>query len=238
MAAALAAGALVKGATGMGLPLVALPALAAAFGLQHAVSILVIPILVSNAWQVWRHREEHRDGRLRFMPMLLAGGAVGVVCGTWLLLAVPERQLQIGLGALLLSYIVIRVARPAWAIDDRTARVAALPVGFGAGAMQGATGISAPLSVTFVHAMRLGREAHVFAVSVMFLLFAVVQLPALLVSGVMRGEWLVQGMLALVPIVLFLPVGQWLAGRFSAIAFDRLVLAFLAILGVKLLAGL
>jgi len=38
MALALAAGAIVKGATGMGLPLVALPVLTAAFGLQHAVA--------------------------------------------------------------------------------------------------------------------------------------------------------------------------------------------------------
>jgi uncharacterized membrane protein YfcA len=237
MAAALAAGAVVKGATGMGLPLVALPALTAVFGLQHAVSVLIVPILVSNAWQVWRHREVKGDVRLRFLPMLLAGGALGVVGGTWLLIAVPERQLLFGLGALLLTYVVIRLARPAWAVDERTGRAGAFPIGLGAGMLQGATGISAPLGVTFIHAMRLGREAHVFAVSAMFLLFAVVQLPSLLVSGVMRAEWLVQGALALVPILLFMPLGQWLAGKLSATTFDRLLLVFLGAIGVKLVAG-
>jgi uncharacterized membrane protein YfcA len=238
MAAALAGGAVIKGATGMGLPLVALPVLTAVFGLQHAVSVLTIPLLASNLWQVWLHRGVRADRRLRFMPLLLAGGAIGIVGGTWLLVSVPERLLQVVLGAMLLVYVVIRLGRPNWTVGDSAARGASFPVGLGAGALQGATGISAPLSVTFVHAMRLEREAHVFAVSAIFLLFSMVQVPALMVSGVMRGEWLLQGVLALVPILLFMPVGQWLGTRFSAVAFDRLTLVFLCLIGLQLLAGL
>ena len=49
MGLALAAGAVVKGATGMGLPLVALPVLTTFFGLQHAVGLMVIPLIVTNA---------------------------------------------------------------------------------------------------------------------------------------------------------------------------------------------
>lgn len=52
MIAALAAGAVVKGATGMGLPLIALPVLTSAFGLQHAVGLMTIPLIVTNVWQV------------------------------------------------------------------------------------------------------------------------------------------------------------------------------------------
>lgn len=43
---AVGAGAISKGATGMGMPLIAIPFLAATFGLQHAIAVLLIPILV------------------------------------------------------------------------------------------------------------------------------------------------------------------------------------------------
>lgn len=235
---ALACGALVKGATGMGLPLVALPFLVAVFGLQHSVGILLIPILVTNAWQLYRFRGNRAAPGTRFLPPFLVGGTAGVAIGTWLLVVAPERYLLIGLGALLLGYVALRLLRPAWLIDERTARAAAVPAGDGAGLLQGATGISAPIGVTFIHAMKLGRDAHVYAVSAMFLLFALVQLLALAGSGVMQPEWYLHGAFALVPVGLFMPLGQWLGGKLSAAAFDRVILVFLGLMGGKLLLGL
>lgn len=235
---ALASGALVKGATGMGLPLVALPFLVAAFGLQHSIGIMLVPILVTNAWQLYRFRGSREGPRTGFLPPFLFGGAVGVSIGTWLLVVAPERYLLIGLGVLLLGYVALRLLRPAFLVTDGTGRVAAMPVGAGAGLLQGATGISAPIGVTFIHAMKLGRDAHVYAVSAMFLLFAVVQLLALAASGVMQPTWYLHGLYALVPVGLFMPVGQWLGGKLSAVAFDRVILVFLGLMGGKLLLGL
>src|SRR5690606_4573999 len=60
IAVALGAGAIVKGATGMGLPLIAVPALAASFGVPHALAIMTVPILVTNIWQIWRYRAHIR----------------------------------------------------------------------------------------------------------------------------------------------------------------------------------
>lgn len=236
--AALAAGAVVKGATGMGLPLVALPVLTSAFGLTHAVGLMVVPVLFSNVWQVVRLRAMATDGALVFMPRFLVGVAAGVAVGTWLLKTLPERLLVFALGALLVGYIIIRLARPALRIGLETARRAGLPVGTAAGILNGATGISAPVGVTFIHWMGLERDAHLFAVSTMFLVMGVVQLPAMAVAGLMEPAWLVEGAFAIVPIILFMPVGRMIAQRMSRETFDRMVLAFLGLIGLKMLAGL
>jgi len=238
MAAALAAGAVVKGASGMGLPLVALPVLTAAFGLQHAVGLMTIPLIVTNVWQVWRFRGEVRSDRLAFMPLFLVTGALGIGVGTWALTALPERVLVLVLGLLLLAYIGLRLATPHWSVGPALARRLGPLAGLGAGILQGATGISSPIGVTFIHAMKLARDAHVFAVSTMFLLFSLVQLPALWAAGVMRPEWMLQGLLALIPILVFMPVGQWISGRLSRQAFDRMILIFLAIIGLTMVLGL
>jgi uncharacterized membrane protein YfcA len=238
MALALAAGAIVKGATGMGLPLVALPVLTAAFGLQHAVGLMTIPLIVTNAWQVWRFRGEAQSPRLAFMPVFLVGGAVGIGVGTWALTNLPERLLVLALGVILLAYVALRLATPHWALSAAMAKRFGPLAGLGGGTLQGATGISAPIGVTFIHAMALERGAHVFAVSTMFLLFAVVQLPALWAAGVMQPLWLLQGLLALVPILIFMPVGHWASGKLSRKAFDRMILIFLGLIGLKMVLGL
>jgi uncharacterized membrane protein YfcA len=237
MTLALAAGAVVKGATGMGLPLIALPVLTSAFGLQHAVGLMTIPLIVTNVWQVWRFRAEARSDRLAFMPWFLVAGAVGIAIGTWALTALPERVLVLALGILLLAYVAMRLVKPHWSLSLELAKRLGPVAGTGAGILQGATGISSPIGVTFIHAMNLDRVAHVFAVSAMFLLFSLVQLPSLWIAGVMRAEWLLQGLLALVPILLFMPLGQWLSSRLSRQAFDRMILVFLGVIGLKMVLG-
>ena len=237
MTVALAAGAVAKGATGMGLPLVALPSLAAILGLQHAIGVLLIPILVTNAWQVWRFRAARRGAGLAFLPRFLVAGAVGVAIGTWALGALPERSLLFGLGAILVGYVALRLARPHVAVGPALAIRLAPPVALAAGALQGATGISAPIGVTFIHAMRLERAEHVFAVSAMFLGFSLVQLPAVAIAGIYQQAWLAHGLYALLPVMAFMPLGDMLGRRFSREAFDRLILGFLALMGAKLVLG-
>ena len=238
MVLALAAGAVVKGASGMGLPLIALPVITAFFGLQHAIGLMVVPLIVTNAWQVWRFRGEAGNPRLAFMPVFLVTGSIGIALGTWALTSLPERLLVLGLGCLLLAYVGLRLATPHWSLPLPVARRLAPFTGVGGGILQGATGVSGPIGMTYIHAMALEREAMVFAVSAMFFVLAAVQLPSLWIAGVLQPEWMLQGVLALVPIFVFMPLGQWLGGRLSRRAFDRMILFFLAAIGLKMVLGL
>ena len=238
MAIALGAGAVVKGATGMGLPLVALPVLTTFFGLQHAVGLMCVPLIFTNAWQVWRFRSSARDERMGFLPLFLVGGAIGIALGTWALTSLPERALVLTLGVILLVYVVLRLAAPHFVVSPGLARRIGPIFGMGGGVLQGATGISAPIGVTFIHAMSMDRDAHVFAVSTMFLLYSSVQLPSLAIAGVMQGQWLLEGFLALIPILAFMPLGQAIAGKLSRQAFDRMILIFLGLIGLKMVLGL
>lgn len=232
MALALGVGGLVKGATGMGLPLVALPILAAFLGVQHAVALMCFPGIITNALQVWRFRAAMWE--TDFLPAMVLGGTAGIIAGTWFIVSLPERALSLALGLLIFGYIALRLFNPHFTVSRRTGRRLAPGAGFGAGLLQGATGIGSPVSVTFIHAMRLGRAAHVFAVSVIFLLSTVVQLPALMFAGVMTWQIALEGIVALLPALATMPVGNWLAGRVSQTVFDRMILVLLAVLACEL----
>ncbi len=68
-------GALLKGMTGLGLPLFAVPAIATLTSVEEAVVLMIIPGLGSNIWLVVNHRQfaallrNHR-------PFLVAGADV------------------------------------------------------------------------------------------------------------------------------------------------------------------
>ena len=230
--AALALSGLVKGALGAGLPVVAVPVLAAFFDVPFAIAMMVVPTVVTNIWQVWQFRRQ-RTG-LGWLVGLCISAGVGIAIGTWLLANLPSHVLGVILAVVVVMYVVVRLVRPHWHIPLAAAARIAPAVGLVSGFLQGATGISAPVSLSFMSSLGFSRPQFVFAVSTLFVSFSVVQVPSLIATGILTWHRLLLSALAFVPILVTMPVGNWLAGRLSRQAFDRLLLALLAVIAVKL----
>ncbi len=231
--AAIAVGAFIKGATGGGLPQVAIPVMAVFLGVEHAVVVMAIPGVVANGWLVWTHRAE--APRTRDLPGMLAAGVAGSVAGTMLLDSLDGRILSGVLAGVIIAYIVIATVHPGFTIPARVTRFASPPVGLAAGGLQGATGISGPLLTTYLHGFGLAPRAYVFALSTLFFVFASVQTITLTGVGLYTPVRLVESGLALVPILLALPLGARAARRLSRQAFQRVILVLLAASVVSLL---
>ena len=230
--AALALGGVLKGATGAGAPIVAVPVIAAFASVQAAILVMVVPNLVTNGWQAWRMRRAV-PGRATVW-LFAGGGALGATLGTALLILVPERWLLLAVALAVLGYVGLRVAVPELALSPRAARLLALPAGIGGGALQGAAGISAPVSMSFVNAMRLEREAFIAVISTFFAVMTVVQVGALAAAGLFGWRTTLWGVAACAVVVATVPLGGWLARFLSAKAFDRLVLGMLSLLALRL----
>jgi uncharacterized membrane protein YfcA len=158
-----------------------------------------------------------------------------MVIGTMALNAVNERLLVMALAFTIFAYISLRLARPNLVLREAAAMRAAAPVGLAAGILQGATGISSPVLVTFVHSMRLNYRSHVFALSALFFTLTGLQVVALSVTGILRVEWVGEGIFALLPVAVAMPLGQRVGARMNGATFDRMILAFLAVIGAVLL---
>ena len=229
---ALGAGAIVKGATGMGLPAVATPVLAVYLGVPHAIAVLTIPIIATNVWQTWQFRECR--AATTFLTPMLFGGALGIVVGTIALKFLPAAWSSLFLGLTLAAYIAHRMLRPTFALSREAGRRLALPIGALAGAVQGATGVSSPIGVPFIHSMQLPRHELIFAIAAMFLVFSIVQLPVMAFAGLYKMRFLLEGLIAVVPVLIFMPVGSWLGRVLSPKLFDYLFLLVLTVIAGSL----
>lgn len=230
---AFALGGILKGATGAGAPVVAVPVMAAVFDPRLAVVIMVVPNLVSNLTQlrIYWPRRLPQGFALRFA----LAGSLGALIGSYLLAVVPVRGLTLGVALVVVCYIVLRIARPDLRLKMPLARRLLWPAGIGAGLLQGSAGISAPISVSFLNAMQLERPVFIATISVFFAAMSLVQVPALLALGLLTPQLAGLSAVALVPLLAAMPLGAWLARRMSARAFDRLILAFLIVLALRLL---
>ena len=89
----LACGGILKGATGAGAPILAIPAMAAFHDVRFAIVVMTVPNVITNLLQAWQNRH-HRLGAGFLLPFLLSA-AVGVVLGTWVLVEVDSRTLSL-----------------------------------------------------------------------------------------------------------------------------------------------
>lgn len=224
---ALSAGAVVKGLSGLGLPLVAIPIMAGFIGVERAVALMVVPNVVTNCWLLWTYRRHALA--LPKLPWLVAAGVAGTMLGTWVLASVPERWLTILMAIWLGLYLLMIVFRLQPRLDGEAGQRLMLPVvGFG-GVIQGATGAAGPVIGPYAHALGLRKGAYIFAVTMIFSIFTLTQIGALLWYDLLTEDRFYEGLVACIPPLVVLPLATRLAGRFSPRAFEWTLMAvFLA----------
>ncbi|MCB1417460.1 MAG: sulfite exporter TauE/SafE family protein [Notoacmeibacter sp.] len=228
-------GGLLKGATGAGAPILAVPLMAIYFGVPTAVTIFAIPNMLANVWQAWAYRADRLPPK--FMLFFAGGGALGTGIGTLLLAYLPGHALTLAVALAVFVYVGFRLARPAWKLAYPLAERLAPFFGTLGGVLFGATGVSAPVSLSFLNAMKLERRTFVATVTVFFVMMGIVQIPMLFAYGIMDGRSFLLSLTAILPIWAGMPVGAWLARYISREMFDRIILAVLTVIALRLLWG-
>ena len=226
-------GGFLKGATGAGAPIVGVPVLAMVLGVQNAVAIFAFMNLFSNIWQAWAYRQHIVSAR--FVWTQAIGGAIGACLGTFLLAGLPTELLLAGIAGLVFIYIALRVFRPTWQLEREKGYRLAGPAGLLGGIIQGAGGISAPVSVTYLNAMRLERDEFVATISVFFMMMAFTQVPTLFLLGILNSTNVSLAVLAAIPLFGAMPIGAYAARRVSKETFDKLILILLVLVTLRLI---
>lgn len=223
-----------KGITGIGGPMFAIPVLASFAGVEFAVAVIAIPTLFANVWLLWQNRGASSTVRRFLIPLLIAG-TFGILIGVWALVSIDDRVLSLILALTVIGYIVWYLATPQFQLSDEAAQRLAPPVGFVAGGLHGATGISAPVLATYFHSLSLPRTSFIIAVTVPFAVLGAVQVVSLAAVGAYDAERFLAGLLAIIPVVVVLPMGTWVGERVSQRTFEILVLVVLGAAALRLL---
>jgi len=227
----LAAG-LVKGVTGMGLPTVAMGLLGAVMPPAAAAALLVVPSLVTNVWQL--AAGPAALALLRRLGTMMLGVAAGTVGGAALLARVDPRWSGLALGLALAGYAGYALKAPQLAVAPRLEPWLSPAVGVCTGLITGATGVFVIPAVPYLQALNLGRDELVQALGLSFTVSTVALGAGLAVHGALQADQLGVSLLAVLPALAGMWLGQGIRARIGPARFRQCFLLFLLLLGLEL----
>jgi uncharacterized protein len=228
----LAFGSFFKGLTGMGLPLVAVPILAGFLGVEHTIVVMQIPGMVSNIWLVWGLRRSAREVPMHYD--MIVPSVIAVVVGVWFLDFADERVTILLLAASVAVFLIVLLLKPSFQLKGAIGRVVTVLASCLGGFTQGAAGVSGPLFSTLILSFRLKREAYVYYNGLVFGLFNLVQIAAMIWFDMFTWQRTMEGFLALIPLFIFQYLGMRTMGRISTRSFNFAVIGVIVAMEIKL----
>lgn len=224
---------IIKGVIGLGLPTIAMGLLGLAMAPSQAAALLIIPATLTNLWQL--AFGGHLQGlSKRLWPMLLAI-FIGTGAGTlWLGMAGGHWVVR-GLGAALLIYALSGLLLPTLRVGSHIERWLGPVCGVLTGVITSATGVFVIPAVPYLQALGLNKDQLVQALGLSFTVSTLALASGLFWRGALGGGELSASLLALIPAVLGMLLGQWLRQRISAVLFKRVFFSGLGVLGGHLL---
>ena len=210
-----------------------IPVIAAFYDVRVAVVIMVIPNLLTNIGQLYQFRKTIMP---RFFTVSFAlGGGLGALLGTILLANLSIKTLTLAVAFIILIYISLKLIIPTWKLNYTKAKKLVFLMGAGGGVLQGAAGLSAPISLTFLNSMKLERNQFIPTISVYFGVMSLFQMPALYFYKFLNIETLIISCLSTIVLMLFMPLGSWIAKSISKETFDKLILILLSFIALRII---
>jgi len=217
---------LVQSVTGFGFGLLSMAVLPLFLDFQDAYFIIVIPnllVCVANFWANRRHYE-WRHGR-----GLLIGSCLGVPIGFYTMINLRSDWLLVGLGLLICLFSVSELLcqtrplqlSPSWGG----------PMGLLSGCLSGAFNMGGPPAVLYAYSQSWPKEQIVALLQLVFGSGSAIRLA--LGSGMVSGRALWVSLLATVPLLLAVFVGNRTLRRIHREHLRMTVVVFLLVIGLK-----
>ena len=231
---ALACGGLIKGALGVGTPLLTVPMMAQVLPPQMAIAIMAIPVVVANVWQ-FAQAERSRAVVARFWPTFIA-----ILVGTWIgvkiLATIDEKTLMYVVGLAVIAFAILQGSKFRLHLPERMVRPAGLFFGGASGLIGGVSSFFGPMLITYLISIRgLAKNQFVSSISFLYVSAVVPWTLTLYYYGILDERLIVISTIATLPVTLGLSLGQRLRGAISEERFRYLIIGILVISGLSML---
>ncbi|GGX39075.1 membrane protein [Tateyamaria omphalii] len=225
----------VKGFIGLGMPTVALTLLTFQLDTRSAVSLVVVPMLLSNVWQFWRGPDMLGCAKQhwRYAAILI----LFVAATVWFSQSAPDALLRAALGVFVLAFCFFSWRNMVPPIPPHRVRLFEGLSAIVAGLIGGLTAAWAPPLAMYLTGLRLDRDAFVQALGFLITAGSVSIFVMFIAVGHSSGPDLAISTFLLIPALLGFSVGEHLRHRTDPEKFRVLFLGAFSILGANLVLG-
>jgi len=219
----------VKGVLGVGLPTVAIGLLVAVMPPAQAAAILVIPTLATNLWQMLAGPA--LLALIKRFALMMAGVVAGTFTTIGLLTGTSSSIAAGALGAVLAAYGAYGLVSARFEVRPEAEKWLSPIIGLITGVLTGATGVFVIPAVPYFNSLRLGKEELIQSIGISAFVCPLALGLALAVNGHFPAAVAESSLLALLPALAGLVVGQRARGRLRPVVFRRWFFVGLVALG-------
>jgi uncharacterized membrane protein YfcA len=221
---------IVKGTTGMGLPTVTMGVLGLFMAPAEAAALVIVPALITNVWQFASGLLMAQAWPMLLPMALVTWAAAGLMTGS------HAANAATALGAVLMVYAAVGLARVRVAVSRRLERWLSPLVGAVTGVITGATGVFVIPAGPYFEALGLEKERLIQALGLSFSVSTLALAAGLACRGAFHLTTAGASLLCTVPALAGVVVGQWIRDKLNAETFRRLFFLGLLLLGADLVA--
>jgi uncharacterized membrane protein YfcA len=231
-AGAFFAGGMIKGALGVGLPLIAVPLLATAIDLPTAVALMIVPITSSNLVQSLQGG--HVGPAVRRYWLILIPLVLGALISAQFLAEIDFRTGALFLGAIVIAFAAVQALPLQISIAPERVRFLNPLMGAIGGLIGGVSNLFGLPLIMYLIALRLPKDEFVATVALFFLTGSVTLYAVLFFNGLLSLEIVGLSAAGAIPMGAGLFIGGRLRSRIEQKTFERLLLVVLFLIGINL----
>jgi len=220
---------MVKGVIGMGLPTVAMGLLALVMPPVQAAALLVVPSLVTNVWQLVAGPSF--IALIKRFSIMMVAICVGTFAGIGLLTSSAGAIATAALGAVLAVYGVVGLISARFVASPRSERWFSPIIGLITGVLTGATGVFVIPAVPYFNSLGLEKEDLIQTLGLSFTVSTLALAVGLIATGQFKAPVAISSMLAVLPALGGMFLGQRVRNRLNAEVFRRWFFVGLLVLG-------
>jgi len=230
---ALLCAAFVKGATGLGFPLIATPMVALLLDIRIAVTILILPNLLMDITQVFRDGFPYAI--LRRFKSMIGLTMIGVFIGTMVLVLLPLWALNLCLGIMVLVFVISNLLKLDFTIPPALEKILSPIVGLLSGFLNGMTNAAGPVLAIYFYSLKLEKRNFVKSVATIFMITKASQLIAVSTWNLFNWNTLTLSLQVVLFTLLGFFAGLKTQDRVNQKTFSRGLMVLLSLIGVILI---
>ena len=227
-------GGFVKGVVGFAMPLVLISGLTTFIAPELALAGLIIPTLVTNAFQALRQGMPAAWESIRKFQVFLVVGGLALVASAQLVRVLPQQAMLLMIGIPVVFFAVLQLTGWKFQLPRRSTGIEAIAGAF-AGGIGGISGIWGPPTVAYLTALGTQKQDQMRVQGVIYGLGSAALLFAHIGSGVLNPQTWQLSVVLVMPALLGMWLGGLVSDRIDQSAFRRATLVVLLIAGANLL---
>ncbi len=223
----------VKGVLGIGLPTISISMLAQFVDPRVAISLLLLPALFTNTWQIYRGGQIIRSAR-KLWPFIVTMAVVMFVSALFAARTSVE-VLLLGMGLMVVLWTITSFIRTPPELPPQHERKVLFGLGALSGLMGGLTAMWSPPMIIYLLSIRCDKEDFVRFTGLMILCGTVPLTIGYIFNGLLDKSFAVASCLMIIPTLIGFSIGEYLRKYLGGRQFQLAVLALFFLMGLNLI---